>query len=302
MLLKTSLEYEFQQGVNLAYTLLILWLLVFFSGSASDSESENSDGSEDTEDSIGVKEKQSAEETKEVYSIPSVDLQLVIDKMADYVSKNGDQFEDIIKAKKDPRFEFLELTHEFNKYYKQKLRELKGETQNIENEKLNVVQKQEVKKEVTQVKEKELKDIKPVKKEKKIIAPVSFSIKKPKEEPPKEIKSALPIEESDEEETETSTQNSVNQPTNSLTSLLVKYTDNQRKDAKEISTINKVDNVGNTMKELAVKENNNRKDIKDGESQINKTNGILDGDDPLLEIIELTGESSTDKKDFKRGK
>lgn len=134
-----------------------------------------------------------------------------------------------------------------------------------------------------------------------ILAPVSFSIKKPKEETPKEIKSALPIEESDEEETENLPQNSYNQHTNSLTSLLTRYTENQNKDAKEIINNNKNDSIISTIKEPVAKENNTRKDVKDGDNH-SKRNGILDGDDPLMEIIELTGESSGDKKDSKRGK
>lgn len=135
-----------------------------------------------------------------------------------------------------------------------------------------------------------------------ILAPVSFSIKKPKEEPPKEIKSALPIEESDEEETETSTQNSSHgQPTNSLSSILSRYNENHKKETKEIISISRVDNgASNTIRETASRELSIRKDFKDSESH-SRRNGILDGDDPLMEIIELTGENGSDKKDSKRG-
>lgn len=89
--------------------------------------------------------------------------------MADYVCKNGDQFEDIIKAKKDARFEFLEESHEFNKYYKQKLKELKGETINDESEKNKETPNKNDKKSIKPIKEKETKEIKTVKKEKKVI-------------------------------------------------------------------------------------------------------------------------------------
>lgn len=90
--------------------------------------------------------------------------------MAVYVSKNGDQFEDIIRAKKDPRFEFLEEAHEFNKYYKEKLRDLKGETKPVQVEKKTEKEKQvEDKREVTNVKEKDVREVKIVKKEKKVI-------------------------------------------------------------------------------------------------------------------------------------
>lgn len=105
-----------------------------------------------------------------MYKSPTGELQLVIDKMAVYVSKNGDQFEDIIRAKKDPRFEFLEEAHEFNKYYKEKLRELKGETKHVEVEKKKEKEKQvEEKREVWDIKEKEVREVKIVRKEKKVI-------------------------------------------------------------------------------------------------------------------------------------
>jgi len=38
--------------------------------------------------------------------------------MAEYVMKNGAQFEEIIKQKEDPRFFFLKSDHEFYPYYK----------------------------------------------------------------------------------------------------------------------------------------------------------------------------------------
>lgn len=95
--------------------------------------------------------------------------------MADYVSKNGDQFEDIIRAKKDPRFVFLEEGDEFNKYYKEKLRELKGEPKQLEKDKKKDMEKEKQiedkkdKREVKEVKEKEVREVKVVKKEKKVI-------------------------------------------------------------------------------------------------------------------------------------
>ncbi|XP_050311906.1 protein suppressor of white apricot [Anthonomus grandis grandis] len=135
-------------------------------GSGSDTDSQSDSGSED----------ESVEEKVEVYRVPPSEVQTVIDKMAEYVSKNGDQFEEIIKQKGDSRFDFLNGEHEFYKYYKAKLRELKGAP----------VEKKEPKKAKIKVK--------------KVIAPVCFSIKKPKDEPSKEIKSALPMEDSSEEE------------------------------------------------------------------------------------------------------
>lgn len=111
-------------------------------GSGSDSESENS-----TEE-----EEEGETEKKEVYKVPSGDTQVIIDKMALYVSKNGDQFETLVKARGDLRFHFLNEEHEYNKYYKEKIRELKGGPKNED-----VVEKREV------------KEVKPSKKEKKVI-------------------------------------------------------------------------------------------------------------------------------------
>lgn len=142
----------------------------FFTGSDSDSDSDDTTDSEDSRE--GTKKEPQSEDSKEIYSAPTGELQLVIDKMADYVSKNGDQFEDIIRAKKDPRFSFLEDHHEFNKYYKDKLRELKGEPKRVDKgkKKESECEKQtEDRREVKEVKEKEVREVKVVKKEKKVI-------------------------------------------------------------------------------------------------------------------------------------
>lgn len=132
---------------------------------------------------------------------------------------------------------------------------------------------------------------------------MSFSIKKPKEDPPKEIKSALPIEESDEEETENSatpSTTSTSQSSNSLSSILTKYSESQqRKEPKEV-VVNKTDNGTSRSKESSNKENYTKQDGKLAEAN-SKKNGLLDGDDPLMEIIELTGENGGDKRDSKRG-
>lgn len=48
---------------------------------------------------------------------------MIVDKMANYVSKNGTDFENIVKSKGDPRFEFLQENHEYHAYYKSKIKE-----------------------------------------------------------------------------------------------------------------------------------------------------------------------------------
>ncbi|KAK5638225.1 hypothetical protein RI129_012520 [Pyrocoelia pectoralis] len=129
----------------------------------SDSETENA-----VEDETNVK-------------IPPTEMEQIINKMASYVTKNGKDFESIVKSKGDPRFEFLNETHEYHSYYRLKMKEY-FEVQGKSEKEIELAENSVAKS-----------------KEKKNITPVSFSIKKPKDEMPKDIKSALPIEESDEE-------------------------------------------------------------------------------------------------------
>ena len=51
---------------------------------------------------------------------PPPDIQPVIDKLAKYVAKNGNDFEDSVRSKTDPRFDFLLPWHKYNAYYVQK--------------------------------------------------------------------------------------------------------------------------------------------------------------------------------------
>lgn len=63
--------------------------------------------------------------------IPPSDLQLVIDKTAIYVAKNGTDFEATLRKKQDARFEFLDAANEFHEYYIFKVNESRGTTQPI---------------------------------------------------------------------------------------------------------------------------------------------------------------------------
>ncbi len=56
---------------------------------------------------------------------PPPDLQPVVDKTAEYVAKNGDQFEAtvILKHISDPRFGFLNPWNQYNHYYKTRVSE-----------------------------------------------------------------------------------------------------------------------------------------------------------------------------------
>ncbi|KAI2651473.1 hypothetical protein H4Q32_019577 [Labeo rohita] len=48
---------------------------------------------------------------------PPPDIQPVIDKLAEYVARNGVKFESSVRAKNDLRFDFLQSWHQYNSYY-----------------------------------------------------------------------------------------------------------------------------------------------------------------------------------------
>nr|XP_054600856.1 splicing factor, suppressor of white-apricot homolog [Nothobranchius furzeri] len=48
---------------------------------------------------------------------PPPDIQPVIDKLAEYAARNGSKFEASVRAKNDPRFEFLQSWNQYNTYY-----------------------------------------------------------------------------------------------------------------------------------------------------------------------------------------
>ncbi|XP_043289502.1 splicing factor, suppressor of white-apricot homolog isoform X3 [Venturia canescens] len=155
------------------------------------------------------------------FIVPPADVQIIIDKMASYVAKNGRDFEAIVKNKGDPRFNFLELSHQYHGYYAHKLTIYEGavnpkvlteeellrkqEPQEEKQKKLEELQKkqqrmEEVQKRVKMIQAKKKTDARD-EGANKLITTVSFSIKKPKDgdAPVIEKRSALPLEESDEE-------------------------------------------------------------------------------------------------------
>lgn len=67
--------------------------------------------------------------------MPPSELQLVIDKTAMYVAKNGVDFEETLRKKKDARFEFLDKPSEFHQYYIFKVNESRGTSQPLFEEK-----------------------------------------------------------------------------------------------------------------------------------------------------------------------
>nr|CAH7766961.1 unnamed protein product [Callosobruchus chinensis] len=290
-------------------------------GSGSDSEDED-DREDEKNDKVDV-----------AYKKPTGEMQVIIDKMASYVSKNGEQFEEIVKAKADPRFDFLNDSNEFNKYYREKIREIKGEKTEEIAEKIGDDDDDDD----DEKKEKEESETKVAKKEKKVIAPVCFSIKKLKDTP--ELKSALPMEDTDEEEEEN---NAATPPVNAappslVTSLkqIIEHKKNDRSSASEDkptevknqeksvkSVVSENRQSDSKVEKLPVKQHDiknidkgkqskkpDAKKIDTDENGTNdknraktkrkrstskemspKKNGILDGDDPILEVMELTGE------------
>lgn len=155
------------------------------------------------------------------FIVPPADVQIIIDKMASYVAKNGRDFEAIVKSKGDPRFNFLELSHQYHGYYAHKLTIYEGaidpkvlteeqllqrqEPQEEKQKRLEEIQKkqqrmEEVQKRVKMIQAKKKSDVKQEQSGKQITT-VSFSIKKPKEGESTVIekRSALLLEESDED-------------------------------------------------------------------------------------------------------
>ena len=48
---------------------------------------------------------------------PPPDVKLIIDKMADYVARNGPEFEIVVRRRNDDRFRFVESDHPHHAYY-----------------------------------------------------------------------------------------------------------------------------------------------------------------------------------------
>lgn len=53
--------------------------------------------------------------------VPPSEIRVIIDKTANYVLKNGKDFEDILRAKNEQRFSFLQYKDPFHKYYTYKV-------------------------------------------------------------------------------------------------------------------------------------------------------------------------------------
>lgn len=202
---------------------------------SSDSDEDEDAEEQQIEKSVSDKSK----DEKMSFVVPPDDKAAIIDKMANYVAKNGDEFETIVRAKDDDRFDFVRESHKYYKFYRH----------TIDVYRSNLSSKSS--------------------KEKKVIAPVSFSIKKPKEETSKEIKSALPLE-SDEEEI------AQEEEETSVPSEIVPES---------------------TQQETPVVEEKQQEESQE-ETQGNGK-PFMDGDDPILEMIDLTDDLE-ERRDARR--
>lgn len=197
-----------------------------------------------------------SDEERIIVRVPPGETRIVIDKMASYVAKNGTNFETIVKSKGDPRFEFLNQKHEYHGYYKSKIKEFGTPEFEGKNKPKKVIGNLFVCN-ISFLLYANLV----------FIAPVSFSIKKPKEDVPKEIKSALPVEESSSED-ETKQEVSTTPPPPPPPPPIPPPPPPEEQPVEVTQTQNK--------------------------------NKLLDEDDPILEMIDLT-EEVDEKKEGKRG-
>lgn len=136
---------------------------------------------------------------------PPPDVQMIIDKMASYVAKNGRDFEAIVRSKDDPRFYFLDASNVYYPYYCKKVEDFEqtdrpveniagGDDSNTGDNDNDSVKSYDLNKDNGA----DASDRSPIIVQKP--NPVCFSIKRPKESEGLEIKSALPVEESSEDE------------------------------------------------------------------------------------------------------
>lgn len=125
------------------------------------------------------------EESEYKGPIPPSEIQIVIDKTAAYVAKNGPEFEQKLIFKQDARFQFLHESDEYHLYYKMKVRSYQSPNHGI-----------------TQPTASTTKPIEPLPKKEEIVlpkappAPVSFSIKTREERP--QLKSTTMVNSDDE--------------------------------------------------------------------------------------------------------
>jgi len=80
---------------------------------------------------VGTNQPESSSLSRPKNQVPSEQEQQVIEKMASYVVKNGPAFEELAKTRGDPRFIFLNPSHEFHWYYLNCKERFKAETTSV---------------------------------------------------------------------------------------------------------------------------------------------------------------------------
>ncbi|KAJ9589623.1 hypothetical protein L9F63_017208, partial [Diploptera punctata] len=149
----------------------------------------------------------------ENFILPPRDVQLIIDKMASYVAKNGRDFESIVRSKGDSRFSFLDANHAYFAYYQHKvglyekleapvIAAVPANKMDVDDSSQDLSLTPGAGEDSHDGSEKSSDGSRNDAKLRPKPAPVCFSIKKPKESEAMllEKRSALPIEESTDEE------------------------------------------------------------------------------------------------------
>jgi hypothetical protein len=190
------------------------------------SDSDNDESASDNENECEREEQENESNFKGI--IPPSDIQIVIDKTAVYVAKNGTDFEQKLMCKDDARFKFLHANNEFHRYYKMKVRSYQAnlptsnnKNNNNINNPSNAVSTTTSNSSSAHVQNNNNKNhsyqmTKTTNLEKEIVvmpkappAPVSFSIK-PKEEKKTTLKATTMVNSDDDDDGEKSGRNNVN--------------------------------------------------------------------------------------------
>lgn len=273
-------------------------------GSDSEDEEENEEDDRENKQKKGDKMVENEVEVPiEIIPLKSVvppeDIAVIIDKMAAYVAKNGADFENIVRSRGDPRFEFLTSKHEYNSYYKLKLNDCLG----LNSEETKGTATNEASAESKQNGDSTVKEMSTVlAMEKKLPVPVSFSIKS-REDSQIEIKqSGLPMEESSEEEEE--------QPQEAAKVVLNDVAKNTRSNStpKEVAVVKSSSVVdvsrggGNAVESKRDKDDVVVMEVKKTKKEEERKSGDGEEDDPMLEMIDLTDDLDDKNEDYAKSK
>lgn len=115
---KLPLAVDFKNKANSVEVKKISTGLMLAQSYLSDTEGDSdSDGKAETMETSPSKLPETKNLQKLDLPVPPDDLRTIIEKTAAYVAKNGKDFEDILRTKKDPRFAFLDEASEYHRYY-----------------------------------------------------------------------------------------------------------------------------------------------------------------------------------------